>query len=59
MKSLFRLAVGDLDTSGLHSTYNIRSKALVNGSALLRSTADGRCEIKLIKGGGNKGRYQF
>ena len=28
----------------LHSTYNITSKALINEPALLRTTADGRCE---------------
>ena len=28
----------------LHSTYNINSEALVNKLALLRDTADGRCE---------------
>ena len=37
----------------LHSTYNIKSKALVNELALLRATAGGQCEKKLIKGGGN------
>ena len=36
-----------------HSPYNIKSKALVNELALLRATAGGRCEKKLIKGGGN------
>ena len=35
----------------MHSTYNIKSKALVNEPALLRATADGRSEKKLIKGG--------
>ena len=28
----------------LHSTYNVKSKDLVNEPALLRATADGRCE---------------
>ena len=38
----------------LHSPYNIESKALVNEPPLLRATAaGGRCEKKLIKGGGN------
>ena len=35
----------------MHSTYNIKSKALVNEPALLRTTAGGRCEKKLIKRG--------
>ena len=37
----------------LHSTYNIKSRALVNEPTLLRATEDGRSEKKLIKGGGN------
>ena len=37
----------------LHSTYNINSEALVNKLALLRATADGRCEKQLINRGGN------
>ena len=28
----------------LHPTYNVKSKDLVNKPALLRATADGRCE---------------
>ena len=38
----------------MHSNYNIKSKALVNEPALLRTTtttAGGRCEKKLIKPG--------
>ena len=38
----------------LHSTYNIKSKDLVNEPALLRATADGRCEKQLINRGGNQ-----
>ena len=43
----------------LYSTYNITSRALVNEPATWRATAGGQCEKKLIKGGGNLGRYQF
>ena len=43
----------------LHSTYNIKSKALANQPPLLRATAGGRCGKKPIKGGGNYCSYQL